>query len=149
MIQLFSYHVRGVMKTSHATNARLVFNSLATYSDNKIGFQFHLKILWMGFPWWCSSKESAWQFRKHRFIPSPGGSTCLGTTKLVHQNYRSSSLEPRNRNYWAHTPQLLKPLCPRACSPQQEKPLQLEKSPCHNKDTAQPNINKYINKNKR
>lgn len=24
--------------------------------------------------------------------------TCLGTTKLVHHNYRSSSLEPRNRN---------------------------------------------------
>ena len=65
-IQLFSYHVRGVMKTSHAINAKLVFNPLATYSHNKIGFQFCLKILWMGFPWWCSSKESACQSKRQK-----------------------------------------------------------------------------------
>ena len=55
----------------------------------------------------------------------------------------------------AHVPQLLKPVCPRACDLKQEKPpqreiyalqlgsgphsLQLEKSPCSNKDPAQPN----------
>ena len=36
-------------------------------------------------------------------------SMCHGVTKLVCQNY------------WAHAPQRLKPTCPRACIPQQEK----------------------------
>ena len=65
-------------------------------------------------------------------------------------------------NYWAPVPQLLKFVRPRACAPQQEKPLQwevckpqletspcllqLEKSPQINKDPAQPKINVYINK---
>ena len=58
-------------------------------------------------------------------------------------------------NYWsrARQQQLLKPVCPRACDPKQEKPpqreiyalqlessphsLQLEKSPCSNKGPAQ------------
>ena len=56
-------------------------------------------------------------------------------------------LEPMSRNYWAFKLQLLKPMCPRACAPQ-EKPLQgeahapqLEKSLCSNEDPAQPKTN--------
>ena len=41
-------------------------------------------------------------------------STCLGATK------------PVSHNYWAHEPQLLKPVHPRARAPQQEKSLQRE-----------------------
>ena len=69
--------------------------------------------------------------------------TCWEATKSLYHNYWACALEPRNRNYWS--------LCPRAHAPQQEKllqwevcVLQLEKSACSNKDTAQPKINKII-----
>ena len=83
----------------------------------------------------------------------------------MHHNYWACSLEPRNRNYWTHMPQLLKPERPRACA-LQEKPLrwetcapqlenspwllQLEKSLCSNKDPAQPiNKSNYLKKKKK
>ena len=69
-----------------------------------------------------------------------------------------TTLGPRSRSYWAHVLQLLKPMCPRACAPQQGKPqqweactqqlesnsrsLQKEKSPHSNEDLAQPKMHK-------
>ena len=64
-----------------------------------------------------------------------------------HHNYWACAREPRSCNYWAHAPQLLKPGCSRACTPQQEKTpqweacaRQLEISPCSNQDPAQSKI---------
>ena len=50
---------------------------------------------------------------------------CWGVTKPVCHNYWACALEHRNCNYWAHELQLLKPMCPKDCVPQ-EKPLQWE-----------------------
>ena len=36
--------------------------------------------------------------------------TCRGVTKPVCPNYWACALEPASHNYWAHVPQLLKPL---------------------------------------
>ena len=106
-------------------------------------------------------------------IPDPGRShmhlrshisnqdlTCCGTTKPMNHNYSVCVMEPGNCNYWAHVPQLLKPVCPRAHALQLEKPLQweayvpwlesspdllqLEKRSCSKEDLAQPKINEYI-----
>ena len=56
-------------------------------------------------------------------------STCHGATKPVHHNCWACAPEPVSHNYWVRVPQLLKPVCPRACAPQQEKPLQWEARP--------------------
>ena len=55
----------------------------------------------------------------------------------MHHNYGAPTLEPMIHNYWAHEPQLLKFVCFRAHTAQQEEPLQwethawlLESSPC-------------------
>ena len=52
--------------------------------------------------------------------------TYCGSTKPMHRNFWACALEPGSCNYWAHVLQLLKPACPRACAPQQEKPPQWE-----------------------
>ena len=74
------------------------------------------------------------------------GPTCCGATKSTRHNYWACALEPMCCNYWAHTPQLLKPAhsrarmpqllspcaatteacTPRTHAPQQEKPPQWE-----------------------
>ena len=80
--------------------------------------------------------------------------TCWEATKPVCHSYWACAPEPGNRNFWAH---VLKPLHPRACVLQQEKPLkgealplqlesslaspQLQKSPQSNKEPAEPKIN--------
>ena len=71
------------------------------------------------------------------------------TTKPVHNTYWACALEPRSGDYWAHLPQLLKPVLPRACALKQKKPLQREawapqpeKSPGNSEDPAQSKINK-------
>ena len=67
--------------------------------------------------------------------------------------YRDAA-KPMHHDYWAcfraRQPQLLKPFCPRAHAPQQEKPqkweifsLKLEKSLDSSKDPAELKINKY------
>ena len=87
--------------------------------------------------------------------------TCRGATKPTSHNCWACALEPLSHNYWARVPQLLKPVCPRACAPQQEKPQQWEacspqrrvaparrnwRRPVHsNEDPKQPKINKEIN----
>ena len=48
--------------------------------------------------------------------------TCCGATKSVHHNYWACALESASHNYWACMPQLLKPACPRACTPQLQIP---------------------------
>ena len=44
--------------------------------------------------------------------------TCHRATKPMRHNYWTCALQPTSHNYWALAPQLLKPLCPRACVPQ-------------------------------
>ena len=51
---------------------------------------------------------------------------CLGATKPVCHSYWGCAVESRNCICSAHELKLLKSLCPRACAPQQEKPLQRE-----------------------
>ena len=46
---------------------------------------------------------------------------CHGAAKPVRHNYWACPLEPVRHNYWARTP--------RACAPQQEKPLQWKATP--------------------
>ena len=36
--------------------------------------------------------------------------TCCGATKPMRQNYWACTLEPASHSYWAHVPQLLKPV---------------------------------------
>ena len=85
-------------------------------------------------PCWPSGKESTCQCRRHGFDPWSG--------KIPH----ASATKCESGNYWARLPHQLKPVCPRARAPQQEKSLQwetharqlqssphslqLEKSPC-------------------
>ena len=78
-------------------------------------------------------------------------STCHGATKPVCYNYWACAVDPGNCNYWVHVPQLLKPKCPGAHALQTERPLQWgactpqwERSPCSNRDLAQPEINNKI-----
>ena len=52
--------------------------------------------------------------------------TCHGATNPMRHNYWDCALEPASHNYWARVPQLLKPVHPTACAPQQEKPPQWE-----------------------
>ena len=59
--------------------------------------------------------------------------TSCGAAKPMRHNYWAWALEPVSHNYWAHVPQLLslhatttEAHVPRACAPQQEKPLQWE-----------------------
>ena len=68
--------------------------------------------------------------------------TCHRATKPMHHDYWAC--------FRARQPQLLKPFCPRAHAPQQEKPqkweifsLKLEKSLDSSKDPAELKINKY------
>ena len=92
---------------------------------------------------WLCGKKFAFQCRRP---------TCQGAAKPVHRIYWACALEPNCHNYWAQVLQTLKPLCPRDCALQWEKPpqreahlLQLEKSPWRgNKDPVQPKINKYF-----
>ena len=77
--------------------------------------------------------------------------TCQGATKYAHHNYWAYGLQSRSCDYWIHhIPQLLKPMHPRVCAQQQEKPPwwgahtpqlegipispELEKSPHSNED---------------
>ena len=83
-------------------------------------------------------------------------STYHGATQPVCRNYWAWALEPGNCSFWAHSPELPKPTCPRAHAPQQNKPPQWEahalqwrgplltetreKPTFGNKDPAQPKI---------
>ena len=104
-----------------------------------------------GLPWWLSSGVSAYQSRRNGSDPWP--------RKIPHATEQlSPSLESRNHSCWAHVLQPVKPECPRARVPRQEKPLQwealvpqlenifcslqLEKSPHGDKGPAQSKVNK-------
>ena len=52
--------------------------------------------------------------------------TCCRAAKPVCHNYGTCAVEPRSHSCWALTPQLLKPMCPTAHAPQQERPPQWE-----------------------
>ena len=76
-------------------------------------------------PWWLSGKKIFLPVQEDMgSVPSLEDSTCHGATKPVCHNYWACALEPGSHNYWAHIPELLKPKCPRARAPQQEKSLQ-------------------------
>ena len=42
--------------------------------------------------------------------PGPGRHICRGATKPLHHSYWACALDPASHNYWAHMPQLLKPM---------------------------------------
>ena len=82
--------------------------------------------------------------------------TYLRSTQPVHHDCWAFGLEPRSHNCWAHSLQLLKPLFPRACAWQWEKPpqwedcvLQPESSPYSNEDPAQTNKGSKIIRKKK
>ena len=71
--------------------------------------------------------------------------TSIEATKPMHHNYCVCALELRSSSNWAQELQLLKPACPKACPPQQEKPppcdahtthLQLDKCAQQQKPSA-------------
>ena len=74
--------------------------------------------------------------------------TCLRATKPMSHNYWACVLELGGHHYRAHVMQVLKPTCPRAHAPPEKPPQweshspQLEKSPCSNKDPAEPKLNR-------
>ena len=76
--------------------------------------------------------------------------TCRGATKPVCHNYLACTLEPTSHNYWAHTPQLLKPtrlepMLRNKGGHHNEKPAHRneKQTPAgSNKDPTQPKINK-------
>ena len=104
--------------------------------------------------WWriCLSIQETWVQSLIQEDPR-----CSGANKPVHHSYWACTLETGNHNYWAHMPQLLKSMCPRASALQQKKlpdweahappldsspcSLQPKKSPCSNKDPVQTVIN--------
>ena len=91
-------------------------------------------------------------------------SICLGATKPMRPNYWACTLEPGSCNCWAHQPQVLKPMCSRACELQllslctwslcsaakeattmRSLHTATREKPTHsNKDTVQGKINKLI-----
>ena len=52
--------------------------------------------------------------------------TCCRATKLVRHNHWACAREPTNHNYWSLRATTTEARTPRACAPQQEKPLQWE-----------------------
>ena len=54
----------------------------------------------------------------------------------VCHNYWAYAWEPGSRNCWAHVAQLLKPVQPKACALQQDKPLQEEACTCNSRVTS-------------
>ena len=119
-------------------------------------FKYWNKKIVIGLPWWLSGRESTCQCRIHGLDP--------WSRKIPHAmeqlTLSARAPGPRNRNYRAHTLQLLKPMCPKACALQQEKPpqweacamkrslclLPLEKGPGSTEDLAQPKTNKLKKK---
>ena len=57
--------------------------------------------------------------------------TCHRATKPVRHNYWACALEPTSHSYWDHTPQLLKPVQPRAHVPQLQSPVLQLLKPAH------------------
>ena len=113
----------------HKLNLRLYVNQLSKSFKT---------VAWVGFPGGSLVKN----------LPANGtpvqplvweGPKCLRAIKPMHHKNWASALEPRNHNYWAPLPQLLKAKCPRVRAPKQKEPhqweahaLQLEKSPHSN-----------------
>ena len=111
------------------------------------------KIWWRGFPGGAVKKNPL--VKQETGVQSLIGEdpTCFGATKHMSHHYWDCSRACSR----ACRPQLLKPLCPRACAPQENPPqweahppqldssphsLQVEKSLRSNEDPAQSKINK-------
>ena len=109
-----------------------------------------------GLPRRLSDKELACWCRRHGSTLVWEDSSCCGGTKPMHHNNWACALEPRNCKYWAHSPHLLKPVCPVAQAPQQKKIPQweamycshrgapTEKSSSSNEDPASPKTDEYF-----
>ena len=115
-------------------------------SQNTEGFSFrkslqkseisnHISKRWItGLCSWSSVWDSTWPMQGHRQVQSlvQEDSTWHRANKPMHHNYscvynyRVCSLDPKSHHDWAHVPQLLKPLSPRAHALQQEKSLRWE-----------------------
>ena len=77
-----------------------------------------------GFPG-GSVVESTGQWRRHEFDPWSRKTPHATKWLTLCHNYWDCAPEPGCKD-WADVPQLLKPACPTACAPQQEKILQWE-----------------------
>ena len=103
------------------------------------------KIDWSGLLWRFSGKDFVCQCRRHRFNPWSGKtlytaeqlSPCTTTIEPVLESLGGGNCWAHVLQSWVHVPQPLKPVQPRACAQQQEKPLQwearapqLDSSPC-------------------
>ena len=91
-------------------------DSLSSFSLFMKPTLFQIKLT-LALPWWLSSKESACQCRRHGFDP--------WSRKIPHavEQLRpcATTIEPGNRDNWAHVLQPLKPMCCLACALQQVK----------------------------
>ena len=115
-------------------------NKLLRMQWHYTGMENMLKNPSGGFSWYFSSKESAWQCRRHRFDPWSG--------KIPHAVEELSPGTPQQLSLcsraWElqlliHMPQLLKSMYSRAHALQLESSphlLQLKKSPLSNEDPA-------------
>ena len=69
--------------------------------------------------------------------------TCHKEMKPVHHNYWACALDPRNCNYWAHVPKLIKPTQPRAQGLKQKQSPQWEAcTPCLESSPCSPQLEK-------
>ena len=119
-----------------------------------------------GLVWWFSGERPTCQRRRQVWSLIQDDPTCPGAAKPGHHNCWTCSLEPRNHNYWAHLPPLLKPIvswspysavgeatairspyiATRKWSPltaAKRKPM------CRNEDPVRPKINKIVKKKKK
>ena len=87
---------------------------------------FFLNPLSLGFPGASVVKDQSANVEDIDSIPGLGISHMPWSNEACVHNYWACTPEPRSCNYWAHVPQLLKPVCPRAHAPQREKTLQWE-----------------------
>lgn len=81
----------------------------------------------LGLPWWLSVlKNLPANAGDASSVPGLGKIPhAMGAAKPRHHNSWAYA-QTMSHNSWAHVPQLLKPVCPKASSLQQEKPLQWE-----------------------
>ena len=83
-----------------------------------------------GLPWWLSglkNKKIHLSMQKTRvWSLIQEDPTCHKAIKSVCHNYWAWALVPGSCNHWALGSQLLKPMCSRACTPQQEEPSKWE-----------------------
>ena len=133
-----NYKYPGVINPQHLASCPLVSSELWTSSTLQNSTRYWCphnlsppwlkkkkKKRWTGLPWWLSGKESTCQCRRHRFNPwSRKIPRTMEHLRPCAPQLLGLCSRAGSPNYWAHVLQLLTSACPKACAPQQEKPLQ-------------------------